>query len=435
MEITLTPWWNVVSTPQYLTSMTFSGGRNINTYIYKDNKRKPITITDNFVLEPLQGYLMSNNTSNNITLTLNFDTNNTDVSTLQRNVNSWWNLLWITNTDSPFKNIANSFWIKILDYTQMLSTNVSDAEYNFNNHVYMYSNYFYNSPYDGWMYFNELNANTKEWNYKTYWYQLWEAYPVYLEWDWIYATQPFPNKEISITSSGWNSAVTNLTDWVIARFTLESSWYLNLLNEITFSITWESIDFNYFTIKIWEDSISPYFSKSISWNEITFTPWASHTNKKILLRYNHPFTWELKIMVKSLNNETKDYKFLIFKEDPLLTIVQQSPASNNWLSPAQYKVSKHIYSAVDAKISDLELWAWDERILHTTSWTIITDWSILNDTFYETYGINDATDRPITKIKYKITEGDSNRNIEFLKSDYPSLFEIDWQPLKWWIEN
>ena len=125
MTITLTPWWNVVSTPYILSSLSFSNGWNWISFSKLQNWKRidvPANITN---IKPLEWYMAYNNNSENVTLTFSPKNNVSPIeAVLQKNLNFWWDLLWITTINSPFNNIP---WATMsLDFTRNWTNNLKN---------------------------------------------------------------------------------------------------------------------------------------------------------------------------------------------------------------------------------------------------------------------------------------------------------------------
>ena len=111
-DIQLNPGWNAVSTPAYLSDLTFSNGWEwISFTTLKDWSwiSVPATI-DN--IKPLDGFMVYNSNSSTVTLTLDYKTNPTPAESIwQKTLSRWWNLLGITITDDPFNGIDATMFV------------------------------------------------------------------------------------------------------------------------------------------------------------------------------------------------------------------------------------------------------------------------------------------------------------------------------------
>ena len=118
--ITLSHWWNVVSTPAILSSIDFSNGWEGITFSKLDNwewKSVAATVAN---IKPLEWFMVYNNNDSDVSMLLTYKEDVSPAqSILQKDLDYWWNLLWITTTDSPFSNIwsAASMSIDMTDWT------------------------------------------------------------------------------------------------------------------------------------------------------------------------------------------------------------------------------------------------------------------------------------------------------------------------------
>lgn len=111
-DIQLNPGWNAVSTPAYLSNLTFSNGWEWISFItLKDWSWISVPATvDN--IKPLDGFMVYNANSSTVTLTLDYKTNPTPAESIwQKQLSRWWNLLWITTTDDPFNGIDATMYV------------------------------------------------------------------------------------------------------------------------------------------------------------------------------------------------------------------------------------------------------------------------------------------------------------------------------------
>ncbi len=126
--VILKPWLNTFSTPAVIKSILFSNGwSNISFASMEKWQRKAVTVNNSNVrtnVKPLDGYIIRNSNSDDVTLTIEYDTNNSDSLILSKNLDAWWNFLWVTEINSPFNDIANTTVTKILDFTNWWFTNL-----------------------------------------------------------------------------------------------------------------------------------------------------------------------------------------------------------------------------------------------------------------------------------------------------------------------
>ncbi len=125
--IKLKPWLNTFSTPAILKSISFwNGWNNISFSSMKKWERKAMAVNSTNVkttVKPLEGYIIRNSNSSDVTMTIEYDTDNSDSLTLSKNLDAWWNFLWITKRNNPFNDIANTTATMVLDLTDWWSTN------------------------------------------------------------------------------------------------------------------------------------------------------------------------------------------------------------------------------------------------------------------------------------------------------------------------
>ena len=120
--ITLKPWLNSFSTPAVVESISFSNGwDNISFAKMVNWKRTPVTFTDSnvkSVIRPLDGFIVRNSNSEDVTMTIVYDTD-IDINDAlpQKQLDAWWNFLWITKTVSPFETVANAVVKDVIDFT------------------------------------------------------------------------------------------------------------------------------------------------------------------------------------------------------------------------------------------------------------------------------------------------------------------------------
>ncbi len=168
--ITLKPWLNSVSTPWLLKWISFSNwGDNISFVTLENQKRKAVSITNEKVkqtLSPLTWFIVRNDTSDDVTMTLSYE-NNIEEPWFIKNLNNGRNLLWITTKYNPFNNITNAETTSILDLTDR-GTNKIIAWNNFQtaNNFTLWKSY--------WVFINQ----TDDWS----WLYLWENNNEKLNW-------------------------------------------------------------------------------------------------------------------------------------------------------------------------------------------------------------------------------------------------------------
>lgn len=120
--ITLKPWLNSFSTPAVVDSISFSNGWDSISFAKMVNwKRTPVTFTDSnvkSVIRPLDGFIVRNSNSEDVTMTIVYDADiDIDDALPQKQLDAWWNFLWITKTVSPFETVANAVVKDVIDFT------------------------------------------------------------------------------------------------------------------------------------------------------------------------------------------------------------------------------------------------------------------------------------------------------------------------------
>ena len=121
-KITLKPWLNTFSTPAVVDSISFSNGWDSISFAKMVNwKRTPVTFTDSnvkSVIRPLDGFIVRNSNSEDVTMTIVYDADiDIDDALPQKQLDAWWNFLWITKTVSPFETVANAVVKDVIDFT------------------------------------------------------------------------------------------------------------------------------------------------------------------------------------------------------------------------------------------------------------------------------------------------------------------------------
>lgn len=282
MDITLYPWWNVVSTPFILSSISFSNNWNWINFSKLQNWQWVDVPVNASNIKPLEWYMVYNNNSENVTLSF---TRKTDVSpteaTLQKNLNFWWDLLWITTTNSPFNNVP---WATMsLDFTYNWSTNLRNK---------VNTDYYWNST--------SSNINNP---------QLWEAYWIFINqqnavywwvnWWWSNGWNEWWNNWGNEWWSSWeNNQNVDCTDIAIAlACELESDW----CPEVCWAENWDVRLLDTYSnnqrvtywktgVKIWAWKIAVQWPVSLSFDikARSTTNWISNMN---FIVWDTIYTW------------------------------------------------------------------------------------------------------------------------------------------------
>lgn len=121
--ITLSPGWNVVSTPKILSGINFSnGGVGVSFYGLSWSSWNTIIPTVQ-TIKPLEWFVVNNSTTWDVIMSLIYKTNVNPMETLfQKTLNLWWNLIWITDEIDPLSNINNA--VMSVDFTNSASLNL-----------------------------------------------------------------------------------------------------------------------------------------------------------------------------------------------------------------------------------------------------------------------------------------------------------------------
>lgn len=128
-KITLKPWLNTFSTPAVLKSISFSNGwENISFAKMENGKWKALAInggTFDKVIRPLEWFIIRNSNSEDVTMTIEYDTD-IDINDAlhQKQLDAWRNFLGITKTNNPFGSIANAMAMDIIDFTAWNSNKI-----------------------------------------------------------------------------------------------------------------------------------------------------------------------------------------------------------------------------------------------------------------------------------------------------------------------
>ena len=127
MTITLTPWWNVVSTPALLSNISFSNwGDGISFSKLESGLR--VSIVPNIeTLKPLEWFLVENTNSSDVEMAHIYSDNVSPTEAIfQKNLDLWRNFLGITTNVNPFNNIVWSVNMT-MDFTYGDSDNLLNS--------------------------------------------------------------------------------------------------------------------------------------------------------------------------------------------------------------------------------------------------------------------------------------------------------------------
>lgn len=159
--VTLKSGWNVFSTPQVLSSLSFSNGTAAWLSFYKLEGWvwAGTTVTPNTTnIKPLEGFIVYNSNSSSVQAYLTYSTGLTPAQKIfQKSLSAGWNVVWITTTSAPLTTIGTPATASV-DFT------------------------------NGGAKLNEVDSTfaTTNWNVNVATPELWEAYWVFMSTSWIY---------------------------------------------------------------------------------------------------------------------------------------------------------------------------------------------------------------------------------------------------------
>ena len=342
--ITLSPWWNVMSTPAVLSSLEFSNGWEwISFSTLKEWSWISVAATTNNI-KPLNGFLVYNSNNSDVLLTLNFKENSSPSDKIfQKDLELWWNLVWITTTQDPLKTISPVMEIDITDHL----TNKVNSDYS-----------------------NTIDP------------ELWEAYFVFIDkkdtiYGWVVeqvvqTEQTIQPEEIDyemVASEviGYRSSKikvgSNLSSlakfkvksenwWVLKSFVLRSIWEDKLLDKSPLMINVWSLDvdlYNNVTINEDWDIIVSWLNEELRWSY-------KNINVQVI---EHPWNMSLKYKLVKVNNTDADITFATKLIDKLAFVKKQE---NLWESTLfTFGVEKY-------------------RSRYSITWVVLFAWwNVLND--------------------------------------------------------
>lgn len=124
MTITLTPWWNVVSTPALLSSVWFSNWWNGISFLKLENGQRISVIPNTETFTPLEWFLVKNLNDSDVQMVLTYRSTTPSEDMLSKSVGRWRNLLWITTINNPFYSIWSTLH---LDFTKNTTSNLLNS--------------------------------------------------------------------------------------------------------------------------------------------------------------------------------------------------------------------------------------------------------------------------------------------------------------------
>jgi len=430
MTITLTPWWNVISTPALLSNVSFSNGWNGITFSKLESWQWVSVVPNTSELIPLEGFLVRNTNNSTVDMTLSFRDTTPSEDMLSKNITAWWNLLWITTLNDPFYSITPKLY---LDFTSNFQVNL----------------------------FNTININYVAWNGTVPTPEYWEAYWIFVSsnslygwsnnrnvYDWKISNKSDYEPIIKVTPWSYNIPLLKWTITVDKTVSLNNSW---LYIEINWANPFEDIwwyeagwiiyeilvkvdscvwhlsynrydDFaldNWVTDESWYKKLPVYLDKCTklsAWtHEISVLMWI---NREYYQNFKTWMTITMSpITVRSFNNSSIAWQIL-----PSVVEVSHDnlPHLLMWLS--NHYVDE-VY--IDSWVAVFPLWAWNLFIDDTgvvasilLSTSNITDNDVVSYNMYvDTYVNWELLDTQLykqTSIKHEIPlEYNTNTLVEF----------------------
>lgn len=365
--ITLSPWWNVMSTPAVLSSLEFSNGWEwISFSTLKEWSWVSVAATtDN--IKPLDGFLVYNSNNNDVSLTLNFKENSSPSDKIfQKDLELWWNLVWITTTQDPLKTISPVMEIDVTDHL----TNKVNSDYSNTIDPELWEAYFVfidkKDTIYGWVV--EQVVQTE---------QAGEAGEVDYE---MIASEiiGYRSSKIKVGSNLSSLAkfkVKSENWWVLKSFVLKSIWEDKLIDKSPLMINVWSLDVDiYNNVSINEDwdIIVSWLNEELRWSY-------KNINVQII---EHPWNMSLKYKLVKVNNTDADITFATKLIDKLAFVKKQD---NLWESTlftfgvekyhSKYSITWVVLfawlNALNDPISSVDNWT--ELEIQNWSWEQIVD--------------------------------------------------------------
>lgn len=124
--ITLSSWWNVVSTPNTLSAISFSNWWSWITFYKLEWNVFSSVVVSTWTIMPLEWFLVNNTSWSSVSM---YFTNKTWLTPSEKlhskTLSAWWNLLWTTTNTAPFSTIWSAA-TSIVDLTNG-STNPNEV--------------------------------------------------------------------------------------------------------------------------------------------------------------------------------------------------------------------------------------------------------------------------------------------------------------------
>ena len=242
-KITLKPWLNTFSTPAILKSIQFSNfWQNIVFAKMEKWRWTWLEIGSKAFVEliyPLEGYLIRNDGTGDVIMTIEYDIDNSDSLVLSKNLDAWWNFLWVTTINNPFNNIASALATMVLDFTNGENTNLIQMGKTF------------------------INA-TK--------FMLWKAYAVFVNNPWTYGW---------VNNYWWNT---------YQCVSMDSANVTHTIKDWVITLKWDEIQWDFVDVAIYADDERWYISAGVPST-------VSMKDKKF--DYNIRWSWEHKFMLRN----------------------------------------------------------------------------------------------------------------------------------------
>ena len=270
-DIVLNPGLNSFSTPAILKSISFS---NLWKDIWFARMENWVWTwleiwTKAFVelVHPLEWYLIKNNGKEDVVMTIEYDTDNSNSLLLSKDLDAGWNFLWITTTDNPFKNIAKAAATMVLDLTNWQTTNLIQI----------------------WKTF--INA-TK--------FVLWKAYAVFVTDAWTYG---WINNYWTVDNDNtWDTEADNSCKW------MDEANIQHIFEDWVIKFNWDVVDGDVVQVAIFEpedgywrslwavnmsDGTFSYTTKREWEHNFVFTNWCKEIYYKVDTSSSHSYSQEL----------------------------------------------------------------------------------------------------------------------------------------------
>lgn len=406
--ITLYHGRNVVSTTAILHSIEFSNWWEWISFSKLNNWQRttvPVTI-DN--IKPLEWFMVYNSNTGDINMTFNYKT---DVSPteaiLQKNINFWWNLLWIVTINSPFDNIWDAAVMSV-DFTNNWTINKLNK---------INSNYVWNPT--------SSNVNNP---------QLWEAYWIFINQEnavywWINNWWIDIRNDATISTTNKKAVLLKGKNSLIAHFMVKPSWSSTIDFEqlaLSWNIDWVTLMPDDIILKVdWicEDSSSTTslvydLYKEVNWEWVGVEVIMKNANK-----------WVVTLEIASINGVNPNRTYTKRFENALVYVADQR--DNAWSTTFTLWVEKADSSD---DITRVCLHYKNGVSVQSKCTTNVSDW---NDDLEWTNPDADGKQVMIDAITYEINwnwtciwDGtdhdtwDGNTCIVITKNDYNDYFKV-----------